>query len=69
MQGVGGKGVLSQILATAISATSFYKGTSCALLTTGKTDCWGAGKTGQLGSGSFYGKPHNGSATPVKVIK
>jgi alpha-tubulin suppressor-like RCC1 family protein len=39
----------------------------CALLTSSGVDCWGDGKYGQLGNGTFYTSSHEGSATPVAV--
>ncbi len=45
--------------ATAIAASNAY---ACALLTDGTVDCWGRGRTGELGNGST-----NDSATPVAV--
>jgi alpha-tubulin suppressor-like RCC1 family protein len=40
---------------------------NCALLTSGKVDCWGYGESGQLGDGNFYSSGHEGSAVPVAV--
>ncbi|MCX6508277.1 MAG: hypothetical protein NTY27_03725, partial [Actinobacteria bacterium] len=44
-------------------------GTSyCALLTSGRVDCWGYGRHGQLGNGQFYTSGNHGSAKPVAVV-
>lgn len=60
----GGTGTLSGV--TGVSdgpAGNSY----CALVTAGGMDCWGAGKTGQLGDGVFYTTGNQGSALPVQV--
>ncbi len=62
VEGVGGTGTLSRV--ASLTGTD---GTLCALLTSGKVDCWGDGFFGQLGNGIFYTKPDLGSATPVHV--
>ena len=62
VEGVGGTGALSSV--ASLTGTD---GTLCALLTSGKVDCWGDGFFGQLGNGVFYTKPDLGSATPVHV--
>ena len=40
---------------------------SCALLTSGKVDCWGLGQFGQLGNGKFYTTGEKGSSVSVAV--
>ena len=40
----------------------------CALLTSGRVDCWGYGFYGQLGNGPFYTSGNQGSAIPVAVV-
>ena len=44
----------------------------CALLTSGRVDCWGSGGSGELGNGKFYTSGNydsaNGSAKPVAVV-
>ena len=62
VKGVGGSGTLGAVA----SLTSDGEG-YCALLTSGKVDCWGAGVYGQLGNGTFYTSGHQGSAVPVAV--
>jgi alpha-tubulin suppressor-like RCC1 family protein len=39
----------------------------CALLSSGRVDCWGKGDYGQLGNGVFYTSGNLGSAIPVQV--
>ena len=64
VKGVGGTGTLGGVA----SLTGATYG-SCALLTSGKVDCWGAGDSGQLGNGKFYTNPKaEGSAVPVAVL-
>ena len=47
----------------------FSKGSSyCALLTSGRVDCWGYGNDGELGNGHFYPSGNYGSAKPVAVV-
>ena len=41
---------------------------SCALLTSGRVDCWGYGNYGELGNGKFYNSGNQGSAKPVAVV-
>jgi alpha-tubulin suppressor-like RCC1 family protein len=56
--GVSGAGKLSGV------ATAMGDGSGvCALLLTGRVNCWGAGGQGDLGDGKFP----NGSALPVQV--
>jgi len=52
--------------ASVASLSSFGYG-SCALLTSGRVDCWGAGFFGQLGNGTFYRTGHTANARPVQV--
>ena len=40
----------------------------CALLTSGRVDCWGSGGSGELGNGKFYTSGNQGSAKPVAVV-
>ena len=40
----------------------------CALLTSGRVDCWGYGNDGELGNGQFYPSGNYGSAKPVAVV-
>jgi len=40
----------------------------CALLTSGRVDCWGYGADGELGNGRFYSSSPNGSVVPVTVV-
>lgn len=42
-------------------------GNYCALLASGKVDCWGYGDSGQLGNGVFYTSGNQASALPVAV--
>ena len=65
MAGVGGTGTLSGVA----SVTSDGMNASyCAVLTSGGVDCWGDGRSGELGDGSFYTTGTLGSATPVAVM-
>ncbi len=59
---VAGTGTLTGVASLAAG----YYGV-CALLTSGGVDCWGSGYYGDLGNGTFYTNPPNGSATPVQV--
>ena len=60
-----GSGTLSGVA----SLTGNYNGTGyCALLTSGRVDCWGYGVYGQLGNGKFYTSGNQGSAIPVTVV-
>ena len=63
VEGVGGTGTLTGV-SNLVGGWEGY----CALLTSGRVDCWGFGLYGELGNGSFY-KTGNaaGSATPVEV--
>jgi alpha-tubulin suppressor-like RCC1 family protein len=61
VKGVGGSGTLGGVA----SVTDDGDGAGyCALLTSGKVDCWGDGNSGQLGDGTFYS---SGSSVPVAV--
>jgi alpha-tubulin suppressor-like RCC1 family protein len=62
--GVGGTGTLTGV--ASLIADTF--GAFCALLTSGKVDCWGWGEAGQLGNGQFYTTGNDGSAVPVQVV-
>ena len=61
VKGVGGAGSLGGV------ARLIGSGSPCALLTSGKVDCWGYGADGELGNGSFYNSRPYGSAVPVAV--
>jgi len=62
VEGVGGSGTLAGVASLAADDLGF-----CALLTSGKVDCWGNGVSGQLGNGRFYGGNTPASAVPVAV--
>lgn len=62
VEGVGGSGTLAGVASLAADDLGF-----CALLTSGKVDCWGNGVSGQLGNGRFYGGNAPASAVPVAV--
>jgi alpha-tubulin suppressor-like RCC1 family protein len=66
--GVGGTGVLTGVT----NVVSEFAGNQgyCALLSSGRVDCWGAGQYGQLGNGTTYDANSNppGSAVPVQVL-
>jgi alpha-tubulin suppressor-like RCC1 family protein len=62
VEGVGGTGTL-----TGVTSVVIYSGGYCALLVSGGVECWGEGKSGQLGNGTFYTSGNEGSATPVTV--
>ena len=40
----------------------------CAVIASGRVDCWGDGSSGQLGDGQFYTSGNQGSAVPVGVV-
>jgi alpha-tubulin suppressor-like RCC1 family protein len=63
VEGVGGVGALSAVVALTDEAEGF-----CALLTSGGVDCWGFGNFGNLGDGNFYTTGNLGSPTPVQVV-
>ena len=67
VKGIGGTGTLGNVAGLASDVQSGIWESYCALLTTGKVDCWGAGDNGQLGNGTFYTSGHEGSAVPVVV--
>ena len=55
-----------QTLSGVRSMTSDFAG-SCALLTSGKVDCWGYDNYGELGNGTSYTTGNEDSAVPVAV--
>jgi alpha-tubulin suppressor-like RCC1 family protein len=61
VEGVGGSGSLSRVASLASN------GINCAVLTSGRVDCWGYGAQGQMGDGQFYTTFPDGSAVPVQV--
>ena len=62
-----GSGTLSGV--ASLTGTSYGYGAGyCALLTSGRVDCWGPGNDGQLGNGKFYTSGNQGSAKPVAVV-
>jgi alpha-tubulin suppressor-like RCC1 family protein len=72
VKGVGETGILTGVASLVRGDDLSY----CALLTSGRVDCWGWGVEGELGNGTFYTDPgcENGeepatcgSATPVAV--
>ena len=64
VKGVGGVGTLGGVASlTSDEDSANY----CALLTSGRVDCWGDGIFGQLGNGTFYSASPYGSAVPVAV--
>jgi alpha-tubulin suppressor-like RCC1 family protein len=63
VEGVGGSGTL----AAATSLVSENTLTYCAVLTSGRVDCWGGGYFGELGNGMFYTSSPFASTTPVEV--
>ena len=65
VKGVGGTGTLGGVARLLSEANGFDY---CALLTSGKVDCWGTGLYGVLGNGSYYNSGNGGSAVPVAVI-
>ncbi len=64
VKGVGGAGTLGGV-ASLTGATD--DGIYCALLTSGKVDCWGHGYSGELGDGTLHTTGKEGSAVPVAV--
>ncbi len=64
VKGVGGIGTLG-----GVASLTTDGGTFCALLTSKKVDCWGAGSSGELGNGRLYTASPHGSAVPVAVIE
>ena len=65
VKGLGGAGVLSDVASLTSDGSNGYG--FCAILTSGKVDCWGYGENGVLGNGTFYNSGDDGSATPVAV--
>ena len=63
VKGVGGVGSLGDVASVTGGSGSGY----CAVLTSGRADCWGMGESGQLGNGIFYATGKEGSALPVVV--
>jgi alpha-tubulin suppressor-like RCC1 family protein len=61
--GVDGTGILSGVESLTSTTTSTY----CALLSSGGVDCWGWGKEGELGNGTFYTTSPYSNGTPVAV--
>ena len=64
VKGIGGAGTLGGVASLSSDEDS---ATYCALLTSGRVDCWGDGIFGQLGNGTFYSASPYGSAVPVAV--
>jgi alpha-tubulin suppressor-like RCC1 family protein len=62
VKGVGGSGSLGGVAALTVGDIGY-----CAVLTSGKVDCWGYGTYGELGNGTFYTTGNHGSAVPVAV--
>ena len=50
-----------------LASAGGYGESDCAVLTSGRVDCWGYGYYGDLGNGTFYTTGNEGSATPVAV--
>ncbi|MBV8463499.1 MAG: hypothetical protein JO368_09415, partial [Acidimicrobiales bacterium] len=63
VEGVGGSGTLGNVQ----SLSSDGIGSYCVVLTSGTVDCWGYGRFGELGNGTFYTTGNGGSASPVQV--
>ena len=62
VKGVGGTGTLG-----GVASLTGEGGGYCALLISGKVDCWGTAPPVQLGNGKFYTSGNEGSAVPVAV--
>ncbi len=62
VKGVGAIGTL-----TGVTSLVGDDNALCALLTSGRVDCWGYGEDGELGNGTFYTSSPYGSAIPVVV--
>jgi alpha-tubulin suppressor-like RCC1 family protein len=67
VKGTGGKGTLTGV--ASIAPYHGFGGSAgyCALLKSGRVDCWGFGPYGQLGDGRFYTTGAEGSDVPVAV--
>jgi alpha-tubulin suppressor-like RCC1 family protein len=65
VKAVGGTGNLGLVIAPISDSTDYGY---CALLTSGKSDCWGNGQYGELGHQTFYFVTPFGSAVPVTVL-
>jgi alpha-tubulin suppressor-like RCC1 family protein len=66
VEGTNGTGVLSGVAQMASSASGGSNNV-CALLTSGRVDCWGFGGNGDLGNDQYYTTYPYGSAVPVQV--
>jgi alpha-tubulin suppressor-like RCC1 family protein len=60
--GLGGKGVLGGVMSLSSDGGGY-----CAVLASGRVDCWGGGYSGELGNGTFYTSAQVGSSVPVAV--
>ncbi len=67
VEGIGGTGTLGGV--ASMTSDTPNAGGYCATLLTGGVDCWGYGKQGELGNGTYYATSPYGSATPVEVLK
>ena len=67
MSGVGGNATLTGV--SSLNSYDDFDGDAgyCALLTSGRVDCWGFGFWGQLGDGVFHTTGSEGSDVPVAV--
>ena len=64
-----GSGTLSGVASLTGNGNGYGNEGYCALLTSGRVDCWGYGRYGELGNGKFYTTSGNqGSAKPVAVV-
>jgi alpha-tubulin suppressor-like RCC1 family protein len=64
VKGLGGSAALAGVVSLA-SSGSDGEASYCAVLGSGKVDCWGYGLFGQLGDGKFYTSGQDGSDVPV----